>query len=144
MTTFFAGLLLLNLLTLPTATPETKPLTITVQQLTNTTATIYIAVYNKAEGFGQNTAIYRGAQVTPNGKNSATAVIPDLAYGTYAVALFQDVNGNGKLDTGFFGIPKEPYGFSNNFKPVFSGPTFEKCRFNYSEQNALVVISLIQ
>jgi uncharacterized protein (DUF2141 family) len=34
--------------------------------------------------------------------------------GTYAVAVFQDLNGNGRLDRTPLGLPLEPYGFSNN------------------------------
>jgi len=147
MQTFPAWLLLLSLLINPKSVsvlPEKKPLTIAVQQLKNTTAGIYVAVYKNTQDFGKTDKIYRGAKIVPNGKTRATVDIPDLEYGIYAIAVYQDINGNGKLDTGLFGIPKEPYGFSNNFKPVFSGPTFEKCRFTYSEQNALVTINILQ
>jgi len=34
--------------------------------------------------------------------------------GTYAVAVFQDLNGNGRLDRTPLGLPLEPYGFSND------------------------------
>jgi uncharacterized protein (DUF2141 family) len=34
--------------------------------------------------------------------------------GTYAVAVFHDLNGNGRLDRNFIGLPNEPYGFSND------------------------------
>lgn len=35
------------------------------------------------------------------------------APGAYAVAVFQDLNGNGQLDRDRAGLPVEPYGFSN-------------------------------
>jgi uncharacterized protein (DUF2141 family) len=34
--------------------------------------------------------------------------------GRYAIAVFHDTNGNGKLDRSFIGLPQEPYGFSND------------------------------
>ena len=34
--------------------------------------------------------------------------------GPYAIAVFHDLNGNGKLDRNFIGLPSEPYGFSND------------------------------
>ena len=40
--------------------------------------------------------------------------IPDVPYGEYGVAIYQDENGNGKHDKNALGVPKEPYGFSNN------------------------------
>ncbi|HEY9297999.1 MAG TPA: DUF2141 domain-containing protein [Phormidium sp.] len=44
--------------------------------------------------------------------------------GKYAVSIYQDTNGNGELDQNFLGIPKEPIGFGNNYKP-FGKPKFE-------------------
>jgi uncharacterized protein (DUF2141 family) len=41
--------------------------------------------------------------------------------GQYAIRLFHDVNGNGELDTNPFGIPIEPFAFSNNARGRF-GP----------------------
>ena len=52
----------------------------------------------------------------------------DIPPGTYAVKLYIDENENGKLDTNFFGIPKEQYGFSNNTK-AFGIPKFEAAAF---------------
>ncbi len=40
-------------------------------------------------------------------EDACTITFPDVAAGTYAVACFHDENGNGKLDTGMFGIPTE-------------------------------------
>lgn len=40
---------------------------------------------------------------------------------SYAVAVFQDFNGNRELDTYFTKIPKEPYGFSNNVRGGIGG-----------------------
>ena len=34
--------------------------------------------------------------------------------GNYAIAVFHDLNGNGKLDRNLIGLPSEPYGFSND------------------------------
>ncbi len=39
---------------------------------------------------------------------------PKIAPGRYAVAAYHDVNGNGRLDKQTFGLPAEPYGFSND------------------------------
>lgn len=53
---------------------------------------------------------------------------PDVPPGTYAVAAFQDANGNGVLDRTRNGLPTEPYGFSNGMgRP--SVPRFERAAF---------------
>jgi uncharacterized protein (DUF2141 family) len=60
--------------------------------------------------------------------------------GAYAISIFQDENRNGELDSNFIGIPKEPYGFSNNLKKM-RPPSFEEALFEY-EANEVVEINL--
>ncbi len=52
-----------------------------------------------------------------------------LPYGEYAIAIFVDANGNGKMDKNFLGIPKEQYGFSNNVMGRMAAPSFEQAKF---------------
>ncbi len=44
---------------------------------------------------------------------------------TYAIAVYQDLNRNGRLDKSTFGFPTEPYGFSRNYRPVYRGPLWK-------------------
>jgi uncharacterized protein (DUF2141 family) len=48
--------------------------------------------------------------------------------GAYAVSLFHDENGNGKLDT-MMKIPREGYGFSRDAKVMFGPPRFAAAAF---------------
>jgi|TARA_B110000438_G_C15691345_1_gene596912 uncharacterized protein (DUF2141 family) len=52
-----------------------------------------------------------------------------LPHGEYAIAIFVDANGNGKMDKNFLGIPKEQYGFSNNVMGRMAAPSFEQAKF---------------
>ena len=52
-----------------------------------------------------------------------------LPLGEHAITLFVDFNGNKKIDKNFLGIPKEPYGFSNNVIGNMSAPTFDQAKF---------------
>ena len=45
---------------------------------------------------------------------TVTATFTDLKPGTYAVRAFHDIDGDGKLNVNPFGMPTEPYAFSNN------------------------------
>ncbi len=56
---------------------------------------------------------------------TVTVRFDSLAPGPKAVRLFHDENSNGKLDTNFFGIPSEGYGFSNNPRSRFGEPSFK-------------------
>lgn len=47
-------------------------------------------------------------------KAEVAATIEGLAPGTYAIKLFHDVDGDGKMGTNPYGMPIEPFAFSNN------------------------------
>lgn len=68
--------------------------------------------------------------------------VPELAAGTYAVSCFHDVNGNGKMDTNFLGIPAEPYGFSNNARPTFRAPRWDEAKFEIKADSTRICIRL--
>ncbi len=63
---------------------------------------------------------------------TATTVVDmgALPPGRYAVELFQDANGNGELDLGRFGIPKEGTGCSNNATGFMSAPALKDMLFD--------------
>lgn len=81
----------------------------------------------------------------PLGNQDARAVATeatltfDVAPGTYAVAVHHDANTNGKMDTNFFGVPKEGYGVSNDPRPRFRAPRFEEARVVVVRDTALVI-----
>ena len=55
-------------------------------------------------------------------------VFEGLAPGKYAIAAYQDLNGNGNLDRSKLGLPLEPFGFSNeagrSARPAFNAAAF--------------------
>ena len=61
--------------------------------------------------------------------------------GSYSIAVFHDVNGNGKLDRSFIGLPNEPYGFSNDVGRR-GPPNFEAARIVVREPATTVVIPI--
>ncbi|GCD78413.1 hypothetical protein JCM31826_18950 [Thermaurantimonas aggregans] len=70
--------------------------------------------------------------IIPVENKKATIRYTDLTPGNYSVEAFHDQNNNGKLDTNPFGIPREPYGFSNNVRGSFGPPDFELTLFQVS------------
>ena len=92
------------------------------------TGTIYVAM--QEEGiFGTGEATY-GTSVEPMG-TSVDAVITGLTPGEYALAVFQDTNGNGMLDMGANGIPSEPWYLGNGAGKT-SAPSFDDASNDYS------------
>jgi uncharacterized protein (DUF2141 family) len=63
--------------------------------------------------------------------------------GTYALALYQDVNDDGKLDTNLDGMPLEPWGVSNNPPRVSGrGPTWSEAQFVLPPEGTRLIIDL--
>ncbi len=95
---------------LPTFAHE---LTLNVNNIKSIKGNLLVAVYDKEEHFNANTHWVAAKQV----KVTATTMslsFADLPAGNYAIKLFQDENENNQIDFEVSGIPKEPYGFSNN------------------------------
>lgn len=74
--------------------------------------------------------------------DSCTWRVEGLPPGLYAVAAFQDQNGNGELDKGTFGIPLEHYGFSNHPKGKLRPPSYDRARVDYRGEAMQVDILL--
>ncbi len=87
---------------------------------------IVAMLYAAPDGFGRLDA--KKAKATLRAAATGAPVgfsFIDLAPGSYAVAAFQDLDGDGKLKTNFIGMPKEPVGVSNNPGGM---PGFDKSR----------------
>ena len=67
-----------------------------------------------------------------------TCVFRGLSAGRYAFAGLVDHNGNGRLDTTLVGLPREPWGISNNVRPSLRAPTFEEAAVQV-DQGALTI-----
>jgi len=72
--------------------------------------TVFAAVYDSAESYKKDTPCQE-LKLEPSAEALSTQV--NLNEGFYRFSVFQDTNGDGKFNTGLFGIPKEPFGISN-------------------------------
>ncbi len=68
--------------------------------------------------------------------------IENLPFGTYALAVFHDENGNGVLDTNLFGVPTEPYAFSNNPDLKWRQPKYEDAGFAFARDGQEILLLL--
>lgn len=97
---------------------------------------IYVAIYNSEQSFG----IPEKAYLTDilEAKKPFLASI-ELKSGSYVIAVYQDVNSNGKLDKNWIGVPTEPYGFSKDPVIRFGPPLFKDCQLNLQGKNSLSI-----
>ena len=88
-----------------------------------------IGVYADEESYLKKAVHFQNVAVSETG--TMTVSLQDIPFGTYAISLFHDQNGNGKLDSNWIRIPKEPYGFSQNAAATFGPPKFQKAAFQH-------------
>lgn len=99
---------------------------------------LMIALYDKA-GDWRERPVRSLQQVAKPG--SVTVTFADLPPGSYAIALYHDRNGNGKLDSNVLGIPREPYGFSGK-APTMGPANWDQARFEVPAAGSRVVVKL--
>lgn len=104
---------------------------------------IGVLLFDRAEGFPDDSRVCVQHRVVPAKTGRIILDFEGLPFGTYAVAVIHDVNGNRKVDTNLLGIPKEGYGFSNNARSLFRAPRFHDAAFAHDKPAALVRIDMI-
>ena len=102
---------------------ENPELTIKIGNIGLLEGQIRIGVFDKKKGFLKREAAIRHYYITVKSKIESIT-IKDLPKGDYAFSMFHDENSDDEFNQNFLGIPKEPYGFSNNVKPKFSAPSY--------------------
>jgi len=80
-------------------------------------------------------------KVTPSAK-TLRLTFPDLEPGEYAIGVYQDLNGNGRLDATVARNPTEPWGISNNPRPKGRSPNWDEAKFTLPPEGAKIVIEL--
>ena len=65
----------------------------------------------------------------------------DLPAGEYAIAMYHDRNGNGKLDSNLVGVPTEPYGFSGE-SAALGAPGWPQARIRVAPEGAAISVRL--
>ena len=108
---------------------QANVLRVDVRGIQNDHGAIYCQLFSGAEGFprkvSKTTAVVR-AQVQDG---SATCAFPNASPDCYAVAVYHDENGNGRLDRGFMGVPKEGVGVSSDAQRLWDVLSFDEAKF---------------
>ena len=109
------------------ATPQTSDVEIRLEKLRNERGVLHVCLTREPAHFpdcGKDPAAVKRTILSATGPIRITG----MDRGTYALTIFHDENGNGKLDT-LLGIPREGFGFSRNPVVRFGPPRFDQVRF---------------
>lgn len=113
-------------------------------------ATVEVAVDGADPGTSVSVALCQGGlseeacslgQEVPARGGPVNVVFRDVPAGRYAIAAFEDVNGNGRLDRTGLGLPTEPYGFSGG-AGLKARPSFAQAAFELREPGTALQVRL--
>ena len=116
-------------------TAEEKKLTVEITNVTSEDGQIILAIYNSSENYDKRIA-FQEVKLKP--EIDTVIFETNLPDGEYLVMLVHDINNNGKLDTTFIGMPKEPVGLSNYDGKGIPGK-FKKHKFSVNESTEIII-----
>lgn len=114
-------------------------LTVEVRNIATVSGVLKVALFDEAGWDGTEPVATRDVDIAAA---TAEVTFDALSPGRYGLKIYQDVNGNGELDRGMMGIPKEPYGFSNDAPTPFGPPRFESAAIDLGEEPATATVHL--
>ena len=106
---------------------------VVITGLKNNHGQVLISLYDHAKPFPTDATKALNSMIVPIDKKVAQAKFKAIPKGIYAIAVVHDENGNGELDTNFFGIPQEGVGVSNNAHGYMGPPSFQDASFTLIE-----------
>lgn len=118
---------------------ESAKLTVSIEGIESISGNLQVAIFRKKDDFPKHNKQFKG-QIIPVTASAMSCTFTGIPADTYAIAVYHDKNGNGKLDKNLVGMPTERYGFSNQARETFSAPSFESAAFSLKNERKMLVI----
>jgi len=121
---------------------DSGTLAVTVTGFRNRKGLLLCSLFQTAEGFPDDAEkAYQRLRRKIDG-DSVEIVLEDVLPGEYAIAVLHDEDEDGAITRGFFGIPTEGAGASNNPRPRRGPPRYDEARFPYDGDKLELEITL--
>ena len=104
---------------------------------------IFVSVFDSKKAWLKRPVRQVTAAAAISSTENPLIVELQLPAGEYAIQVFHDTDGNGKMKTNFIGIPKEPTGVSNDAKGKFGPPKFVDAKFTVGDEPLDVPINMV-
>ena len=114
---------------------DTVRFTLEIAGITVNQGRIYVKIYSNDRDYRSD--IPYAAYVLESTSQSIVHSF-DILEGEYLIALFQDANNNGELDTNFLGFPREPVGLSNYNGGIPGGFNRQKIPINNNSNRVTI------
>ena len=114
-------------------------LTVTVEGIAQTQGSIMLGLFDEATYEGDGAVEGAIIQVETD---TVTVTFEGLEPGEYAVRLYHDLNDDGEMNTNPFGIPTEPYAFSNDARGRFGPAKWNDAKFALEGETGVHTITM--
>jgi uncharacterized protein (DUF2141 family) len=115
---------------------------IEVKGISAISGTLNVGVHDKADTFPDGSKAPYKATAVKVVSNPQIIVIEKVPYGVHAVSVWHDLDGDGVMKKGLFGIPKEPIGVSKNVHPTLGPPSFDDAKFELQNEKLKLAIEV--
>lgn len=117
-------------------------LTVEIDGFKNQEGQVCVNLFAGSQGFPNNRQRVLKRQCTQISEIPLKLTFDNLKPGSYAVAVIQDLNGDGTLNRNSLGMPVEPFGFSRNPEVRTSAPKFGDTAFVLAGPNTIIQIQM--
>ncbi len=114
-------------------------LTITFQGITRRSGELRGQLFADEAAYGGRGGEPAAMFALPVTGDSVSTTVTGLQPGRYAIRVFHDVDGDGQMSTNPFGIPTEPFAFSNDARGAFGPAAWSDAAFEVAGEAATVI-----
>lgn len=111
---------------------------VNVTHIKQITGQLFVGLFNRAEDYPIGKKAFT-TQTVAIKTNRADITFEKIPEGEYAIAVYHDINSNGKLDFTFYGKPEEPTGASNDATGFMGPPAFEEAKFSVTQPTTITL-----
>lgn len=104
------------------------------------TGAILASIFDSAAAYAGGKPV-RAVRIPVAGTDAAQ-LLEGLAPGTYAVKAFHDIDGDNQMGMNPFGMPLEPFAFSNDAPANMGPPAWEAARFEAGAGQTVHIITI--
>lgn len=120
--------LIISLLDLVAMNVRAQSLWLTITGIRNSEGQILVEIFRDKESYQTENAFMEKILSKTGVMKGEMSVMIDLKPGTYGITLLDDENSNSQMEYNFLGLPKEGFGFSENYRG-FTKPKFDSIKF---------------
>jgi len=115
---------------------------LTIKNLRKVEGNLMIEFYRNVENYTKGQNAFQKLNVPIKDLDQFETTFKDVDETYYAVKVYVDVNRNKVLDKSFFGVRREPYGFTGNADTFLREPTFDEAKIMATKQKNNIIMVL--